>query len=180
MKTKRSGGLFGSRSYITWLVYGLGALLVMLMQTAPRFFPTVLYARPTPLILFVVCVGLFGGARIGALIGLLGGLLWDIYAFRLFGFDALVLMLIGLAAGLLVEWLLRANFITAMLLCGGAVLTHALLDWLFCHVIFLEEQLFSLFFKQYIPNAIYSMVLAPLMYYAVLLLARFVRRRTNR
>ena len=179
MKAKRSGGLFWSKNYITWLVYGLGALVLMVLQTAPRLFPTILNARPVPLVLFVTCVALFGGARVGAIIGVFAGLLWDIYAFRLFGFDALVLMAIGLTAGLLVEWLLRANFLTAMLLCAGAVLVHTLAEWLFCHVIFWHDQLLELLYKVYLPNALYTVLLAPAMYGITLLLARFLRRRIN-
>ena len=66
MKTKRSPGSFWSKTYVSWLVYGLMALLFVLMQTAPRFFPAVGYARPVPLVPFVVCVALFEGVRIGA------------------------------------------------------------------------------------------------------------------
>ncbi len=179
MKAKRSGGLFWSKNYIAWLVYGLGALVLMVLQTAPRVFPTILGARPVPLVLFVTCVALFGGARVGAVIGVVAGLLWDVYAFRLFGFDALLLLVIGLTAGLLVEWLLRANFLTAMLLCAGAVLFHALAEWLFCHVILWHDQLLELLYMVYLPNALYTVLLAPAMYGVTLLLARFVRRRIN-
>lgn len=179
MKANHTSGLFWTKKYITWVVYGVGALLWMLLQTAPRVFPTILNARPVPLILFVTCVALFGGAKVGAIIGMLSGLLWDVYAFRLFGFDALLLMIIGLTAGLLVEWLLRANFLTAMLLCVGAVLFHSLAEWFFCHVIFLHQQVFELLYLVYLPNALYTILLAPSMYGITLLLARFIRRRTN-
>lgn len=179
MKAKGADGLFWSKNYIVWLVYGLSALALMLLQTAPRVFPTVLNARPVPLVIFVACVALFSGARVGMCMGVLTGLLWDVYAFRLFGFDALVLMIIGLIAGLLVEWLLRANFFTAMLLCGGAVLFHSLAEWLFCHVLFWHDQLIDLLYKVYLPNAVYTLLLAPAMYGLTLLLARFIRRRVN-
>ncbi len=179
MKTKHSGGLHWSREYIQWMVYGLCALLLVTVQNAPRLFPAIAGARPVPVILFVVCVALFGGARVGAIVGVITGLLWDVYAFRLFGFDALVLLLIGLAVGLLVELLMRANFFSAMLLCTGAVLFHGLCEWLFCHVIFLQPEALSLLVRVYLPNGLYTVLLAPAMYGLTLLLARFVRRRAN-
>jgi len=179
MKTKRSSGAFWLKNYIAWIVYGLGTLVVLLMQMAPRFFPAIFGARPLPLVLFVVCVAMFGGARVGAVIGVLAGLLWDVYAFRLYGFDALILLVIGLTVGLLVEWYLRANFFSAMLLCAGAALFQMLADWFFTRVIFQDGQWLSLLTKVYIPNALYTILLAPLIYGAVLVMARFVRRRTN-
>ena len=59
MKTKQSTGFFWLQNYLSWIVYGLGALVIMLMQTAPRLFPVIGYARPTPLILFAICVAMF-------------------------------------------------------------------------------------------------------------------------
>lgn len=183
MKNKRLPGrlpgLFRHKSYAAWLVYGLGALCVLLLQSAPHFFPTLWGARPVPLVLFVTCVALCEGAQLGAMIGALAGLLWGIYSFRLFGFDALVLMLIGLAAGLLVEWLLRANFLSAVLLCAGATLTQALLEWLFCYVLFWKEQSVTVLWRVFLPNCLYTVVLTPLMYWAVRGLARRIRRRAR-
>ena len=180
MKTKQRAGLFLSKTTSSWLVYGLLTLLIVLMQMAPHFFPSVWHARPVPLVLFVVCVALFEGARVGGGIGLLAGLLWDVYSFRLFGYDALILMMIGIAVGLLVQWLLRANFLSAMLLCTAGVLLQTFLEWLFCYVIFLKEESLAVLGKVYLPNALYTVMLAPLMYWCVLGIARLLRRRGNR
>ena len=179
MKTKRSSGSFWSKTYVSWLVYGLLTLAILLMQTAPRFFPAVMFARPVPLVPCVVCVALFEGARIGAGVGLLAGLLWDVYAFRVFGFDALILMAIGLAVGLLVQWLLRANFLSALLLCSGGILLQAVLEWLFCHVLFEKEELLKVLLTVYLPNAAYTLVLVPPIYWLALAVARFLRKRAN-
>lgn len=177
MKTKRRVGFLLSRNALSWVVYGLLTLLVLLFQNAPRFFPTVWHARPIPLVLLVVCIALFEGVRLGAGIGLLAGLMWDVYSFRLFGYDALILLLIGVTVGLLVQWLLRANFLSALLLCTAAVLTYTLTEWLFCHVIFQKQEIWTLLLEAYLPNALYTLVLAPLMIWLVLQIARYLRRR---
>ncbi len=176
VRRKRSGGLFRHRNYSSILLYSAGALLLLLLQAAPNVFPTVWFARPVPLVLYVVCVGVFEGAKAGALIGALSGLLWGLYSFRLFGFDALILLAIGLTAGLLVEWLLRANFLTAALLCGCAVLLQALLEWFFTYVLFQREGVFAILLQAYLPNCLYTILLMPLVYWCVLLLARLLRR----
>jgi len=177
MKTKRSFGFYMGKNYLTWLLYGLMAVALMLMQTAPRFFPTIWSARPEPLVLFAVCVAFFEGPQVGAIIGVIVGLLWDLYSFRLFGLNAMLLLIISVAVGLLVQWLLRANFLSGMLLCAGAVLTRMLMEWLLCYALFLHEETGTVLLRIYLPNALYTMALAPLMYWIVLWMARFLRRR---
>ena len=176
MKTKRSTGFFWVQHYLTWIVYGFCALLIMLMQMAPRFFPVIFDARPTPLLLFVICVAMFEGPRIGAVIGVLVGLLWDLYGFRLFGLNAMILLLLSVTVGLLVQWLLRTNFLSGMLLCAGGVLIHVLLEWSLCYALFLHKETFVVLLRVYLPNALYTVLLAPFMYWLVLFLARFLRR----
>lgn len=183
MKTRVNTGPFQNllqkKNYILWLVYGLSTLLVVILQSAPRFFPVVFFARPAPLIVFVICVAVLGGARTGATIGVLAGLLWGVFSSRLFGFDALLLLMFGLATGLLVEWFLRANFFSALMLSSCGVLLHVLLEWLICYVIFGKENLAEILFKVLLPNGIYTVLLTPLVYGFSLLLARFVRRQVN-
>ncbi len=183
MKTRVNSGFFSKllkqKQYPVWLVYGLSTLLVLLLQIAPRGFPTVFGARPMPLTVFVICVATLAGARTGATIGVLAGLLWGVFSSHLFGFDALLLMLFGLVAGLLVEWFLRANFYTALLLCFGGVALHCLLEWIFCHVIFGHENLVEIFTQVLLPNGAYTVVLTPLIYGFALLIARFARRYLN-
>ena len=177
MKTKRSGGFVFIRHYVYVLLYGVLALVFMLMQTAPRLFPVIGNARPTPLVLFVVCVSIFEGPQLGSLIAVLSGLLWDMYSFRLFGLNAMILLVIAVAVGLLVQWLLRANFLSGMLLCFGGVLSYTMFEWLLCYALFLHEEAGTVLWRVYLPNALYTVLLSPLMYCLVLLCARTLRRR---
>ncbi len=171
--------LLQQKSYLPWLIYSLSTLLVLLLQTAPNIFPTVFSARPMPLTTFVICVAVLGGARTGTAVGVLAGLLWGVFSSRVFGFDAFVLLLLGLAAGLLVEWYLRANFFTAVLLCSGGVFVHVLLEWFFCCVIPQKENLGELLFKVLLPNGLYTVLLTPIVYWFAYVIARFVRQKAN-
>ena len=177
MKTKQLTGFLRSKDTLTWIVYGLCAFFTMLMQMAPRFFPVILEARPTPLILLVIGVALFEGPRIGGIIGAIAGLLWDLYTFRVFGLHAMLLMIIGVTVGLLVQLVLRTNFLSGMLLCVCGVLTHTLLEWLLCYVLFLHDESVTVLWNVYLPNAVYTIVLSPFVYGITLLLARLLRRR---
>ena len=179
MKTKYTVGLFRSQNTLSWIVYGLSAFLLMLLQMAPRCFPTVMNARPEPLVLLVVCVAMFEGPYFGAGIGVLAGLLWDLYSFRVFGLHAIILLGIGVVVGLLVQLILRANFISGMLLCVGGVICHALFEWLLCYALFMHNETWVVAGKVYAPNALYTILLAPVVYLLMLLVARFLRRRSK-
>lgn len=177
MKTKKASGLFRMQTLWTWILYGVVALLIALMQMSPRCFPEVAFARPTPLVIFVICVAMLEGPEVGAVIGMVSGLLWDLYSFRVFGYYGLILLCFGLIVGLLVQWFLRANFLSAMVLCVGGVVAYTVLDWLLRYVLFIEPEMITVFVKMYLPNALYTVALSPLMYVLVLMLARFLRRR---
>lgn len=179
MGAKRINGLFRSNNNTSWLAYALVAILVLLVQTAPHFFPSIAGARPVLIVPFVVCIAVLEGARVGAAFGLICGLLWGVYSFRVFGFDALILMLIGLICGLLVEWYLRANFLSAMLLCVASMLVHSLIEWTVCYAVFVKQQMWTVLQKIYLPNVLYTALLAPAMYAIVLWLARSLRKHSR-
>lgn len=176
MGRRRIGDAFRHKNISSAVLYAVGALLILLLQNAPSFFPTIVFARPVPLIVYVACVAVVEGAKAGAIIGVISGALWGMYAFRVFGFDAMLLMIIGLTVGLLVEWLLRSNFLSALLLSSAAVLSYEIVEWLFSYVIFYKATAFSVLFRAYLPTCVYTIVLAPLVYWLVLLLARLIRR----
>lgn len=179
MKTKKASGLFRMQTLWTWILYGALSLLIALMQMSPRCFPEVVFARPTPLVIFVICVAMLEGPEVGAIIGMVSGLLWDLQSFRVFGYYGLILLCFGLIVGLLVQWFLRANFLSAMVLCVGGVIAYTILDWLIRYVLFIEPEMMTVLIKMYLPNALYTVALSPLMYALVLLLARFLRRRKH-
>ena len=179
MKSKKSSGSFRVHKYRPWILYSIAVLVITLMQMSPRCFPVIAFARPTPLVLFTVCVAMLEGPTVGSVMGLTAGLLWDLYSTHVFGYYGLVLMLIGLTVSLLVQWLLRANFLSAMLLCVGGVTVYTLLDWLICYVLFLHDETVTVLVRVYLPNALYTIALSPLMYWLVLMMARLLRRKRS-
>lgn len=179
MKTKKSSGSLRWRNVMPWVIYGFIALMLSLLQMSPNGFPTICYARPEPLVVFTVCVAMLEGPTIGSVMGIVSGLLWNLYAPRLFGYYGLLLMVLGVAVGLLVQWLLRANFSSAMLLCFGAVAIYTLLDWAVCYVLFMRDEMWSVLTRVYLPNALYTVLLSPFVYWLILWVARLLRRRKH-
>ena len=55
-------------------------------------------------------------------------------------------------AGLLVQLLMRNNWLTALLLCGGAAFLQGLLDWLLTCVLWRLPDSGQVLLRQYLPN----------------------------
>lgn len=161
--------------YLRWFAYALVLLLTALLQAAPRVFPAIGGAHPVPLIPMVVCISMFEGPLFGAAVGVGSGLLWALYADRLFGYDALLLMIVGCICGLLVQLLLRNNWLTALLLNGATLLAYALVDWICRFVLFAHTDILYALWRVLLPNALYTFVLSPLVYLICYYIARGVR-----
>ena len=162
--------------YLTWTAWGLLIVLFALLQGMPHAFE-IAGARPLFLVPLVVGIALFNGPIGGAAAGLAAGLLWDLYATHVYGFNGLVLMVIGCVAGLLIWLLLRNNWLTGTLLAIAAVFTQVLLEWLFCVCVPGTEGAWLILWKCMLPNVLYTAVLSPLFYWLSRGVVRFLRNR---
>ena len=74
--------------YLKWTAYGLLILLVTLLQATKGLIPPVFGVRPLLVVPLTVCIAMFTGPVGGAAAGIACGILWDLYAARLLGFNA--------------------------------------------------------------------------------------------
>lgn len=157
------------------LAWGAMLFLAALWQAAPNGWPTICGGRPLLLVPLVASVAMFVGPAGGAAAGVTAGLLWDLYSNHLFGVNALLLMILGCAVSLLTRLLLRNNFLSALMITGGAVVAHALCEWLLYQVLPLREGAVSALLHITLPNAVYTFVLALPVYAAVRLAAKLLK-----
>ena len=162
--------------YLSWTAWGLLILLFSLLQMMPHAFE-IFGAQPLFLVPLVVCIALFNGPIGGAAAGLAAGLLWDLYATHIYGFNGLILMIIGCVAGLLIWLLLRNTWLTAWMLCAAAALAQVTLDWLFCYLIAGRDGPGWVLLHTYLPNALYTALLSPLFYFLARGVIRTLRKR---
>lgn len=120
---------------------------------------------------------MFTGPIGGAAAGIAGGLLWDLYSDRLLGFNAIVLLIICCACGLLVRLLIRNNLLSALLLAAGALLFQGLMDWFFNYVLLRGSEPWYMLLHLTLPNALYTLILSPLLYGLTRLIAHILRKR---
>ena len=161
--------------YLRWFAYGMILLLVSVLQSSPRVFPVIGGAHPFPLLPTAVCIAMFEGPLVGAGVGVGAGVLWAMYADRLFGFDALLLLVIGCLCGLLVQVFIRNNWMSALLLNGAVLVIYTLVDWLVRYVLFSIDGALWALWDILLPNMLYTFALSPVLYFLIYRVARALR-----
>lgn len=158
------------------LGYGLLILFLGLWQAAPHGWPTIAGGHPLLLIPAVMATAMFTGPIGGAAAGVGAGVLWSLYANRLFGFDALLLMILGCAAGLLVRLLMRNNPLSALWLTAGGTVIHSLFSWLCMEWLSGRPEAGAVLWHTVLPSTVYTVVLGVPVYGLVRLTAKLLRR----
>lgn len=158
--------------YLRWGILAVIILFVSLLQNTGGLLPKPYGVSAMPLIPLVVSIAMLEREMAGACFGIFAGMLWDAVGTRGDGFHAVVLLLIGCGCGLLLHYLMRVNFVTALLLSAGASLLHNLLYWLIFLVIPGYSGAFSALIRFYLPASLYALVFLPLFFFPLRALGR--------
>ena len=151
--------------YIRRAVTVLAIFLIAMVQNTPYLSIPILGARPFFLIPLVVCISMFERDLWATFMGVLAGALWDVTLSWGDGFHAIFLMVVATAAGLLVNYLMRNNLYTAMLLSAVAIVLYAVLHWLIFVICRGVEGGAMLFVTFYLPSIVYTFAFVPLIYF---------------
>ena len=81
-------------------------------------------------------------------------------------------LIIGCICGLLLHYLMRVNFVTALLLSTCAALVHNLLYWLVFLVIPGYDGAVSALVRFYLPASLYAVLFLPLFFFPLRALGR--------
>lgn len=111
-------------AYIRRLCLAGGLVVVALLQNTDGLLPAFFGIRAMPLIPAAVCIAMFEREMTGMFFGLFAGLLWDSMAASGGHFHAAMLTVLAFTCGVLITYVMRNNFITAILLSGGALLAY--------------------------------------------------------
>lgn len=87
-------------------------MALLLFKPTPGFL-SVFGIKPNLVIPAVVCIAMVEGEFVGGLLGALGGMLLDLGAFSVFGFYSIQLLVICVAIGLLVIYLMKNNLLSS-------------------------------------------------------------------
>lgn len=168
--TLRSENKSGSK--FRYIAHCLLLLVCYLLEVTPNLFPTVFGTLPNLIIIVVICIAMFEKDLAGALFGLAGGLLLDLTSLQLPGFNAIIFLIIGCAAGLIVSNLLKNTLSSALLLCGGAALIYNIIYWLIFYVFRGVDHALYYFARYMLIEVLYTLLLLIPIY---LIMRRFLK-----
>ncbi len=153
--------------YIRRLCLAAGLLLAALLQNTVGLLPSAFGIRAMPLIPAVVCVAMFERELPGMFFGVFAGLLWDSSSAHGGNFHAVMLTVITFTCGALITHVMRNNFLTALLLSGGALFLHESCCFVKDMVIGGNLDAAYKILTFYIPSGVYSLLFALPIYFLV-------------
>ncbi len=148
---------------IKYAVYGAVVLIAALLQNTGGLFFEIGRARCFFLIPVCIILGINEDVRIASLLGFFGGLLWDVVSVQHMGFNCIFLMFVCYCAAAFVAHVFRNTFLTGFIASAAAILFYCLLYWLLFVLVSQPDGAGYALGRFYIPCAVYTIVLAPLL-----------------
>ncbi len=138
--------------------------LAALIQNTQGLTPEIGGARCFLILPVCMIIGIGEDELLAGILGLFGGMLWDLTSAQHYGFNAGFICLFCFFCAALVTYYVRATFLTGFIFSAAEIFTYCLLYWLF-FIIFkgmhgAELTLFSF----YIPSAIYTIAITPIVW----------------
>lgn len=158
--------------YLQYAAYGFLLLFCFILQMTPKLMPQIAGGRPLLLIPAVVCIGMFTDPVTGGICGAVTGFVWDMFIDRPVGLNALYLLAVGCVCGLLIQFLMRNNVLSAMLLGGAAALVQMLGEWLFTYVLWKLSGSAQVLLYRLLPNMLYTVAMTLPIYFVTLKIAK--------
>lgn len=139
------------------------ALAALIQNTAGL---TIEIAGARCFLLLPVCMILGTGEdeRFAAFLALFGGLLWDLSSSVHMGFNSIFMCILCFFGSALVTYILRNTFITNFIFSAVSIFLYCFLYWLFFIIIKDIKGAELTFFTFYIPCAVYTLIVTPLIY----------------
>lgn len=118
-------------------------------------------------ILIPLCIilGMGEDEFFAGMLGLFGGILWDLTSAVHLGFNAVFLCIVCSLSAMAVTYIVRDTFITATVFSVTAIMTYSILYWLFFIIIKGVNGAELTLFSFYIPCAVYTAVITPIVWF---------------
>lgn len=147
-----------------YFCYCLIILLADLLQNTGGLFPQVFGARCFLLLPLAIILAMGEDIIASAFMGLFAGLLWDMSGAVHLGFNCIFIAVVCFLSSALVTYIVRDTFITNMICAALVIILYCFLYWLFFIVIKGVDGGETTLFSFYIPCAIYTLILTPVIW----------------
>jgi len=138
------------------VVYTISVILLTALQSTLINYIQIFGIKPNLLLIFVVCVALFGGSIEGGMVGLFCGVVADIIGHGAFGVNSLAYLYIGVIVGYLAITFFRGGAIVAIGFVFCTSIICGLLYYTFTYFMWGDTNLFLALFRKIIPESIYT------------------------
>lgn len=149
---------------IKYFCYCLIILLADLLQNTGGLFPQIFGARCFLLLPLAIILSMGEDIIASAFMGLFAGLLWDMSGAVHLGFNCIFIAVVCFLSSALVTYIVRDTFITNMICAALVIILYCFLYWLFFIVIKGVDGGETTLFSFYIPCAIYTLILTPVIW----------------
>lgn len=145
------------RKVMKFVTCALIVFAAYIIQTTPGFFE---FFGISPILVLpaCICIAVFEGEFAGGLFGFIMGLFCDSASETVFGFNALVYLLLCVGAGLLTIYVFRRSTMNIMLLCLGAIFIRSALEFFFTFILFGYENLEGFFYTVIAPQIVLTSI----------------------
>lgn len=147
-----------------YFCYCLIILLADLLQNTGGLFPQIFGARCFLLLPLAIILAMGEDIIASAFMGLFAGLLWDMSGAVHLGFNCIFIAVVCFLSSALVTYIVRDTFITNMICAALVIILYCFLYWLFFIVIKGVDGGETTLFSFYIPCAIYTLILTPVIW----------------
>lgn len=147
-----------------YFCYCLMILLADLLQNTGGLFPQIFGARCFLLLPLAIILSMGEDIIASAFMGLFAGLLWDMSGAVHLGFNCIFIAVVCFLSSALVTYIVRDTFITNMICAALVIILYCFLYWLFFIVIKGVDGGETTLFSFYIPCAIYTLILTPVIW----------------
>lgn len=149
---------------LKYICYCVMILLADLLQNTPGLFVEIFGARCFLLLPLTIMISIDEDPLSAAFLGLFAGLLWDVAGSVHLGFNCIYIAVICFLSAALVTYIARNTFITNIIVTAFWIILYCLLYWLFFIIIRGVPGAQSTIFTFYIPCAVYTVALTPVIW----------------
>lgn len=130
---------------------------------------------PKPLLLIPIslCISMMQSEMTAAMTGLICGFLIDAAGGKLFGFNAMLLMIFCMLTSLLFLHFCRQNVLNLIWVTAVATLAQGSLDFFFFYAIWGYDDVDRIFSGMFLPSMIFTVIASPIIYF----LMKFIEKK---
>ena len=162
---------FEKELYIKRILFLILISITAVFQNTPVL-PVLGNAHAWVLIPLVVSIAMNEKSVPSMFFGILAGVLWDFASEAIDGYYAIVFCVIAFTCSMLVNFVMRNNIMSALLLSFVAVGAVTLLNWLLFVVFKHYGSNSYTLLNYYIPSGVYTFVFTPISYYITLAISK--------